>query len=118
MLLRQEVREPALYNSVLDAIGAGNTTPQRIAEHSGVNPNSVAKYLKSLVALGIVERDAPFGENARTSRKAIYQEPFERIGNGGTWGKRHQDRMRGGPLRLTHRAALNWRTGPHAIARR
>ena len=26
--------------------------------------------------------------------------------------------MRGGPLRLTHRAALNWRTGPHAIARR
>lgn len=42
MLLRQEVREPALYNSVLDAIGAGNTTPQRIAEHSGVNPNSVA----------------------------------------------------------------------------
>ena len=58
MLLRQEVREPALYNSALDAIGAGNTTPQRIAEHSGVNPNSVAKYLKSLVALGIVERDA------------------------------------------------------------
>ena len=56
MLLRQEVREPALYNSALDAIGAGNTTPQRIAEHSGVNPNSVAKYLKSLVALGIVER--------------------------------------------------------------
>lgn len=118
MLLRQEVREPALYNSVLDAIGAGNTTPQRIAEHSGVNPNSVAKYLKSLVALGIVERDAPFGENARTSRKAIYQEPFERFGNGGTWGKRHQDRIRGGPLRLAHGAALNWKTSLRAIARR
>ena len=118
MLLRQEVREPALYNSVLDAIGAGNTTPQRIAEHSVVNPNSVAKYLKSLVALGIVERDAPFGENARTSRKAIYQEPLERIGGGRAQGKRSQDRMRGGPLRLTHRAALNWRTGPHAIVRR
>lgn len=35
MLLRQEVREPALYNSALDAIGAGNTTPQRIASIRG-----------------------------------------------------------------------------------
>ena len=68
MLLRQEVREPALYNSVLDAIGAGNTTPQRIAEHSGVNPNSVAKYLKSLVALGIVE-----GRPVRRKREDIQE---------------------------------------------
>ena len=77
MLLRQELHEPAQYNSILDAIGAGNTAPMRIAEHAGVNPNSVGKYLKTLCSLGIVERVIPFGESA-SSRKAGYRlkDPF------------------------------------------
>lgn len=78
MLLRQELREPALYNSILDAVGSGATVPKRIAEAAGVNPSSVPKYLKTLVDLGIIEREVPFGENASTSRKARYQlaDPF------------------------------------------
>lgn len=78
MLLRQELREPALYNSILDAIGSGNTTPKRISEHSGVPTASMSKYLKTLLDLGIIRRDVPFGENPRTSRKAIYSlaDPF------------------------------------------
>ena len=77
MLLRQELRETAQYNSILDAVGAGNTSPSRIAEKAGVNPNSVGKYLKTLSDLGIVERVAPFGEPA-TSRSAGYRlkDPF------------------------------------------
>lgn len=78
MLLRQELREPALYNSILDAIGSGETTPKRIAEMAGVNSSSMSKYLKTLIDLGIVERQVPFGDNPSTSRKAIYQlaDPF------------------------------------------
>lgn len=78
MLLRQELREPALYNSVLDAIGSGETTPKRIAERAGVNPSSMSKYLKTLIDLGIVDREVPFGENLDTSRKAKYSlaDPF------------------------------------------
>ncbi len=78
MLLRQEMREPALYNSILDAIGSGETRPKRIAERSGVNASSLPKYLKTLVDLGIVEREVPFGENPDTSRKALYSlaDPF------------------------------------------
>lgn len=78
MLLREELREPAQYNSVLDAIGAGDTTLGRIADHSGVNQNSVGKYLRVLMSLGILERVAPYGENERTSRKARYRirDPF------------------------------------------
>lgn len=78
MLLRQELREPALYNSVLDAIGSGETAPKRIAERAGVNPSSMSKYLKKLVDLGIVEREVPFGETPGTSRKAMYSlaDPF------------------------------------------
>ncbi len=78
MLLRQELREPALYNSILDAVGSGETSPKRIAERAGVNASSMSKYLKTLVALGIVEREVPFGENPATSRKAVYRlaDPF------------------------------------------
>lgn len=46
MLLRQELREPVLYNSILDAIGSGETSPKRIAERAGVNASSMSKYLK------------------------------------------------------------------------
>lgn len=73
MLLRQGLHEPAQYNSILDAFGAGNTAPTRIADRAGVNPNSVGKYLKTLVSLGIVEKVAPFGEgtSSRSSRYRI-----------------------------------------------
>lgn len=77
MLLRQELHEPALYNSILDAVGAGVSTPQKIADRAGVNPNSVGKYLRTLASLGIVEKVAPFGESA-SSRAARYRlkDPF------------------------------------------
>ena len=78
MLLRQELREPALYNSILDAIGSGETSPKRIAERAGVNASSMSKYLKMLLDLGIVKREVPFGENSSTSRRALYtlEDPF------------------------------------------
>ncbi len=78
MLLRQELREPALYNSVLDAIGGGATTPKRIADKAGVNPDSLSKYLKTLRDLGIVSKDVPFGEGGASSRRSRYSlgDPF------------------------------------------
>lgn len=78
MLLRQELREPALYNSILDAIGSGETSPKRIAERAGVHATSISKYLKTLVDLGIVNREVSFGENPDTSRRALYAlaDPF------------------------------------------
>ena len=78
MLLRQELREPATYNSVLAAIAHGATEPARIADWSGVSPNSVGKYLKTLSSLGLVERKVPFGSNPDRSRSGIYgiADPF------------------------------------------
>ncbi len=77
MLLCQELREPALYSSVLDAVAAGATTPRVIAGKSGIGENSVGKYLATLIGLGIVEKTVPFGEGAR-SRKGQYRirDPF------------------------------------------
>ncbi len=78
MLLRQELSEPALYVSVLDAIASGATKPQAISEHSGVERQSVGRYLKTLESLMLIERRVPFGENPAHSRKGIYRirDPF------------------------------------------
>ena len=78
MLLRQELREPALYNSVLDAVGSGATAPKEIAERAGMERNSIGKYLKTLENLGILKRSVPFGENPDRSRKGQYamRDPF------------------------------------------
>lgn len=73
MLLRQELRDPALYSSILDAIGMGATSPKRIAERAGMDSGGVSPYLKTLVDLGIVERVVPFNENVATTRKSIYR---------------------------------------------
>lgn len=72
MLLRQELREPSLYNSILSAVAAGATEPANIASKAGVEANSVGKYLKTLMGLGLVERKVPYGENPTRSKRAIY----------------------------------------------
>lgn len=78
MLLRQELREPATYTSVLDAIGSGATVPKRIAERAGVDEAAVGSYLAALVRLGIVQREVPLGDNPDRSRKGLYtiRDPF------------------------------------------
>lgn len=78
MLIRQELREPATYTSVLDAIGSGATHPKQIADRAGVDPAAVSNYLAALTRLGLVTREVPFGENPSRSRKGLYylSDPF------------------------------------------
>ena len=72
MLLRQELREPALYNSILDALGSGANRPKEMAERAGIPNDSMSKYLATLESLGLIAKTIPFGENPATSRKGIY----------------------------------------------
>ena len=78
MLLRQELREPANYSSILDAVGSGATIPKAIAERAGVEEAHTRGYLSTLVDLGLIRRDVSFGENPLTSRKGLYSiaDPF------------------------------------------
>ncbi|MCI6262695.1 MAG: ATP-binding protein [Olsenella sp.] len=77
MLLREELQEPALYNSTLDAIAAGATTSSRIAEQAGINTNSIGRYLRILDDLHIIEKAVPLGggSSARDARWRI-RDPF------------------------------------------
>ena len=73
LLLRQELREPALYSSILRAVAGGATKPTQIADKAGMARSSVMKYLHTLVDLQILCKRIPFGENPATSRKGIYE---------------------------------------------
>lgn len=73
MLLRQELREPSMYSSIMGAIAGGANRPQEIADKVGDDRTAVGKYLSTLQSMGLVNRKVPFGENAQTSRKGLYR---------------------------------------------
>lgn len=73
MLLMQEVREPAAYNSIIAAIASGASKLNEIVTKTGEERTKISKYLTSLVGLKIVIKEYPFGENPENSRKSIYR---------------------------------------------
>ncbi|MCL2046027.1 MAG: ATP-binding protein [Oscillospiraceae bacterium] len=73
MLLHQELREPAMYNSIISAIAGGASKLNEIATKINENSPKVSKYLQTLVDLHIVQKIYPFGENQQNSRKGIYR---------------------------------------------
>ena len=69
-LLKQEVREPALYNAVITAIASGASRMSEISGKVGEDTNVCSTYVKNLVSLGIIKKETPYGE--KESRKSIY----------------------------------------------
>lgn len=69
-LLKQEVREPALYNAIITAIASGASRMSEISTKVGEETNVCATYLKYLLALGLVQRETPYRE--KNSKKSIY----------------------------------------------
>lgn len=78
MLLRQELREPAIYNSLLETISSGKTKVTEIAGQVKIESTTVIKYLKVLESLGLIERSTPFGEKPFRSKKGLWKikDPF------------------------------------------
>ena len=69
-LLKQEVREPALYNAIITAIATGASRMSEISSKVGADTNVCSTYVKNLVVLGIIQKETPYGEKA--SRKSVY----------------------------------------------
>lgn len=69
-LLKQEVREPAIYNAVITAVATGSSKLSEISGKIGENTSVCAAYIKNLVSLGILKKETPYGENS--TRKTIY----------------------------------------------
>ena len=76
-LLRQELRETQIYNSLIEAVALGNTRLNDISQKSLVEDTSkTSVYLRNLIELGIIERefsvDTAIKSKANTSR-GIYR---------------------------------------------
>ena len=72
LLIKQELREPALYNSIIEAIALGSSKLSEIATKVGVDTDKCAKYLSILIDLKIIEKLSPVAEKEK-SKKSIYR---------------------------------------------
>lgn len=71
-LLVQEVRKPANYFSILQAIAEGNTKYGEICNRSGFSKSKVSQYLKNLRELHVIEKEFPVTQT-KESRNALYK---------------------------------------------
>lgn len=69
-LLKQEVREPAVYNAVISAVADGSTKVSEISDKVGEGSSVCSAYLKNLTDLGILRKETPIAE--RTQKKTVY----------------------------------------------
>ena len=69
-LLKQELRDPATYNAIIQAIAEGNTKLSQIASKAGIEVSACAGYVRNLMDLDIIKRETPLGE--KNSRRSIY----------------------------------------------
>ena len=76
LLGSEQIRDPAPYNAILGVIASGETQFGRIQQHAGIENGTLAYYLKTLLELGWIRRELPFGDTS--DRRALYQvaDPF------------------------------------------
>lgn len=69
-LLKQELREPAIYNSVITAVAGGASRSNEISTKIGIEAPVCAKYLKVLLDLGILIKKTPIAE--KPGKRTVY----------------------------------------------
>jgi len=69
-LLKQELREPAMYNSIISAVASGASKLNEIATKVRVETGVCTKYIKVLQELGILKKETPVTE--KQGKKTIY----------------------------------------------
>lgn len=71
-VLREELKEPRYYFSIIRSIASGNTSLGHIMNDTGLSKDVVSKYLATLQDLDVIERLWPVTEKPK-SRKGIYR---------------------------------------------
>ena len=78
-LLREEVRDPRVYQAILATAAAGATKFSELSSKTGLDKAHLVRYLAILSDLGIVEREVPVTEVCpEKSRRGLYRvaDPF------------------------------------------
>lgn len=71
-LLHEEFRETRIYLAILRTLGQQTLEMSAIAQVCGLESNVLSRYLDQLMALKLVERRVPAGQDPRKSRKGRY----------------------------------------------
>ena len=69
-LMKQELREPAIYNSIISVVAGGASRANEIATKVGLESGICAKYLRVLLDLSIVKKESPITE--KPDKKTVY----------------------------------------------
>ncbi|MFW5846831.1 MAG: ATP-binding protein [Nanoarchaeota archaeon] len=75
ILLREELRDPSNYMSIISAIAGGITNFNNIYQKTSLDKSLLSKYLHILESLNIVRRENPVGETFKSklkSKKSLY----------------------------------------------
>jgi len=70
-LLKEELREPAMYLQILEAVSLGYNRVSEIANYVYSTPTRITPYLRVLVSLDILERRLPL-LSSRREKRGIY----------------------------------------------
>ncbi|MDR1319546.1 MAG: ATP-binding protein, partial [Treponema sp.] len=70
-LLKQELKMPQTYNSIIAAIAAGSSRLNEIASKAGIETSQCSNMLAALISLGIVKKEYPVTEPR--SKRTSYQ---------------------------------------------
>ncbi|GGL36416.1 ATPase [Halarchaeum grantii] len=71
-LLRTELRNPARYMSILEAVATGHTTPNEISGATGIDSGPLSKYLQTLRRLRLLDRTVPVTASPKQSKRSRY----------------------------------------------
>lgn len=80
-VLIEEVPPAVEVRPLLDAIGAGAHRVSEIGARIGRKATSLSRPLDRLVSMKLVQREVPFGENEKRSKRSLYKlaDPFFRL---------------------------------------
>ena len=70
-LLKQELKEPASYHSIISAIAGGASRINEIATKTGLETSGCSNQIASLISLGIIRKETPITANS-AGRKTLY----------------------------------------------
>jgi AAA+ ATPase superfamily predicted ATPase len=80
-VLQDDLRDAVQATSVLSLIGQGVERPSEIAGRLQIPATALGRPLKRLMDLGFVNREIPFGNDAKSNKKTLYRmaDPFLRF---------------------------------------
>lgn len=64
-LMRQELREITVYNTIIEAVALGNTRLNDIHQKTQIDKNKLSVYLRNLTDLGIICREFPVADGVK-----------------------------------------------------